>query len=557
MSTTEFLSVENIKICITILDKYMQDKYAFSISTDGKKTNVKKLLYDIMTEVEKQHGNVKSLKDKNNITLNIARDYFISNYKLRGKPAAKPNLLPLERDNDTYGSRLVISDQIKPESTVKRSVDNEFEKVMSMRKQEATPSIPNFADVNKPIEDMAYNPDDFMRKLSELEQNRGLLNDLANDRLSQDIGINQKIEDVSPKALYEAQEKVLSSTKETFQNMDTMVVMPKQDFLPPPNVKTILIDKFLSINGFDRDWTVDTARFNFRIDFAQKDNSVLQRYRNIKTIAATKVIIPMEIEEVQSLVNIPKPFYNYTFSFSYPYLLLRIDEISDVYDGTNENVRRTFCKLVFDKCYKAPNGRGYLVLTPMQHEMKTFHPTPLASLSQWTISIRRPNGMLLNESRDKNQVFKVEYEQYNKHYLKIVTKFFHDKNEFYKGDTVLIKGYGITKEVSTMSDDAIAKLNAFICRPEGHEVLEMGQANDSGYYRNFYINGPGVFDDTIGRFVIDSVMIDNLNAYNDTVDFQQFTGNNGDIINMSLQVSMAFKLQTLVSDPGVIDVGLA
>ena len=76
----------------------------------------------------------------------------------------------------------------------------------------------------------------------------------------------------------------------------------------------------------------------------------------------------------------------------------------DVYDGTNEAIRDAFCKFVYQRHFKSANGRGYVVMQPMQDEIKEFHPTPLSSLNNLSLSIRRPNGTLVNDSRDDYRV---------------------------------------------------------------------------------------------------------------------------------------------------------
>jgi hypothetical protein len=261
----------------------------------------------------------------------------------------------------------------------------------------------------------------------------------------------------------------------------------------------------------------------------------------------------MEILEVQSIQNVPKNYYNYEFSFSYPYIMLYIDEFGDIYDGTNDNVRKCFCHLIYDKSYKAPNGRGYIILNPIQNEKKVFHPTPLDALTKMSVSLRKPNGELINTSRDEYLIFKVEYELYNVQYLKIVTDKYFDKNEFFRGDTIIMKNYEVTNVDSGMDSYSITKINEFINRKEGHEILEIGQANNSGFFRNYYINGPGTFDKTSGTFVLDSAMITNLNLFNSTIDYETWTGTNGSILNTSLQCTITFKLQSLATDPSIVE----
>lgn len=558
----QFLSIENMKLCETTFRGYMLEKFNFDIITDGKTTNVRKLLFDVMNDINEQYASSTQvgLKDMNNITLNIARDFYKSNYKINVRNE-KATIQSLEREQNLYGPRILNYDQIKPEASMsdsKITVPTAFSQLESQRKQEQQ-NQPSLSEELKPILETAYDPDEFLRKLSELEQRRGDvqvqdLTALNTNRLEQDTRIISNMNN-DPKVLYkmtrdENKKKEDEIVREKSE-LNSVLPNQRQAALAPQITQMILLDKYLAVNGFDRNWHNYKQRFNFRVDF--NFGGIQNRYRNIKSIKATRVIVPMEISEVRTIANNPKPFYNHEFSFSYPFLTLNIDEFGDVYDGTNENVKRCFCHLIFDKCYKSPNGRGYIVLNPMQNESKVYHPTPLSGLSSLSISIRRPNGTLFNNSSDEYMVFKVEYELYNKHFLKIVTDKYFDKNEFFRGDTILVSGYEISKETSLMSVNGVNKMNEFINRKEGHEILEIGQANDQGFFRNFYINAPGLFNTDTGTFVIENEIIDNLNAYNDTIDFSSWTNTNGSIINTSLQCTIAFKLQTVATDPGIVD----
>jgi hypothetical protein len=556
MTNSEFLTTDNMKFCQGIFHTFMMERYGFNIQIQGSKTNLKKLLYDIMIDVDKQYKHEQvELKILNNITLNIARDFYKSNYKIVEIGESKPNVKNLERDHTLYGPRLLNMEQIKPEPTFKRNVDSVFEQEEQRRKmeQQQQPKIPNEM---APVLENAFDPDEFMRKVSELEKKRDDieildLTGIQNARMEQDTSLVIKVSE-NPKQLYQmTQEQNQKACEDAKPDLAQSGL--RETFITPlASTKTILLDKYLAINGFDRNWIIEKNRFNFKVDFSYSDNSLKQRYRNIKTIEATRAIIPMEIFEVISVNNVPKTNYNYEFSFAYPYITLNVDEINDVYDGTNDNIRRSFCQFVFDKCYKSPNGRGYIILNPIQKERKLFYPAPLPSLNRLSLSLRKPNGDLLNNSRDEYKIFKVEYEVRNKKYLKIVTNIYFDKNEFFRGDTILLTGYTMTMRDPGMSSLMIQYWHDFINRKQGHDILEIGQANDQGYFRTFYIEGPGAFDVNIGEFVINQDMITTLNLYNNTYNYSNITDTNGAIINCSLQCVITFKLQESVTDAGVI-----
>jgi hypothetical protein len=233
-----------------------------------------------------------------------------------------------------------------------------------------------------------------------------------------------------------------------------------------------------------------------------------------------------------------------------------IDEINDVYDGLNSQARRSFTNFVFDNSFRDDNGRGYAVLCPMQCEEKRYHPNPLSSLQRLSISIQKPNGALFNQSRDDYTIQKIEYEDYNKPLLKIVIKKFYDKNEFYVGDTVMIKGIRFTKKIREKEEpypgSNYNELISFLNRSEGHEIIEIGQPNQSGYYLNFYIQAPRRFDEAIGKYTILINQVEALRTYNTENPITPTTKELGYIINMSLQPVISLSLRVATGDAGIV-----
>ena len=552
MSNDNFMTVDNMRLCIEVFSKYMKDKYDFDIYTEARDTNVKQVLYKIMTQVQNEYGDTLSLKDKNNIVLNISRDEYKQQYKL-AKNTKKINIKNLQREHDVYGMRSMNTTQIKPQAIFERgrSTENEFKNLEEARKQEMQRVQPKFDD---PVSEDAFRPDDFMKKVADLTKSRVDLTSIPQERLQQDTEFAKRtIVDVDPKDIYTNTNTNANDSGQQLNKESTEVVSKtvlRQEFVTSPTSKIFTAERYFCINGFDRDWAIAKQRFRFTTDFSTTDNSIQNRYKNIKSISVKRIIIPQEIRDTSSINNVPKSFYNYSFNFNFPYVFLQIDELDNVYDGTSETIRKGFTQMIVDKCYFAPNGRGYLVLQSMQDEKKVFQ-TPLSELSRLTISIRKPNGELFNDSIDDMKIFKIEYELLNRQYLKVIANKFYDKNEFYKGDTVVFKEFKLLPISPSMSLSAIKTLEEYINRKQGHEVIEIGQANDSGFYKYFYIKAPGSFDESCGKFVVDSSLIDCLNAYNATFDFTANpTSTNGALLNMALQCIFSFKIEQIMPDPG-------
>jgi hypothetical protein len=280
---------------------------------------------------------------------------------------------------------------------------------------------------------------------------------------------------------------------------------------------------------------------------ADVDANIQTNFKNIHSIQVSKVIIPLDIllENTQSVGLGNKVLFNNNFNLNFPYVLLQIDEFKDMYEGTDDVIRKSFCQLVFENSYQSGNGRGYVVLAPVQHEKKVFLPTALSTLPSLNISLLRPNGELINKSQDGYTILKVEYEPFNSTYLKVVTNKFFDKNEFFKGDTILIRKYNLFKITEGQDAGHIQAFNDFLNRESGHEVTEIGDANDNGYYRTFYIRAPGQFNEDSGAYDIEQNQIDQVVLFNTNFELCD-APMNGFILNISLQNSISMKIEQKV-----------
>lgn len=353
---------------------------------------------------------------------------------------------------------------------------------------------------------------------------------------------------VDPEDFMQQVEKIRQSRQESnapppmisVESIDCNTTSSAQDVLIPPKaVSKHIVEKFLSVNGFDRPWDSQKLRFQFSVEIGDGANT-----RNIHWIEVSKLIVPMEIHDTRSIANVPKQHFNYSFNMSFPFVSLHIDEISGVYDGTTNSITSSaFCQLSYDNAFMSRYGRGFVILKPMSSERKYFYPSPLGSLGRMSFAIRRPNGALWNHSMDSYTVWHVSYEPINVSYLRITPSKYHDKNEFFVSDTIGITGYVLTRPSNaTLPQSAYNAFMAFINRPEGHEILQPSQPNDQGFYQGFYIQAPGQFDADQGKFLVDRDLIDAMNESNNAVEPFLTPFSNGSMINQSLQVSMVFKM---------------
>ena len=177
------------------------------------------------------------------------------------------------------------------------------------------------------------------------------------------------------------------------------------------------------------------------------------------------------------------------------------------------------------------NGRGYIILKPSQEEESVFE--NVESFKKLSFSLNKPNGKLLSEITDSNTVGKIEYEYYNQNYIKIVIQNFFAKNEFCVGDNVRITQFIIYKNSENPCTKTIdyEMFNTFINREEGHEIVELGQPNENGYFKTFFIAAPSTFDAVNGKTVVTKSIVDALNEFN----IYSISYQSAKIINSSIQ----------------------
>jgi hypothetical protein len=146
----------------------------------------------------------------------------------------------------------------------------------------------------------------------------------------------------------------------------------------------------------------------------------------------------------------------------------------------------------------------------------------------------KPNGTIYANTQDDYTIDHLEYEAFNRMYVKVITNKYFDKGEFFAGDALNFRGFS----VKNINNNTTRSLENFMNRPEGHEIVEIGQPNDAGYYKTFYILAPGVLDQAIGRVALDDEVIAFITESNISDGFA------GYIMNASLQpvISMTAKM---------------
>jgi hypothetical protein len=517
-----FLSVDNLKLCIDVFQDYMTDKYAINIK--ARDPEYKKTIYKVMVETSKVHppSEMLSRRDMNNLFLNASRDHYLRAFNM-DKSSSRTRL---KGDVGLYEGR-------KAMPPMARAMPQQLGQLPSIGHLPGPPTPAPAPTAEEPFKETAFDPSEFDRKMIALRDMRGT------DKEDATL-VDEKAKAVVADALKLSLEPVASNEGSGGAAPVSQLAVASLDmaqFVAPPAASTYVTERYLIVNGFDRDWSLNKQRFRVVADFgAMSGNDLQQRYKNIRSISIKRAIIPQEISDTPNLSHPGKTIYNHAFSFSMPYVLIAIDEIQSVFDGTNDTVRRSFCQMIVDKHYRAANGRGFFVLQAMQDEKKTFYPTPMSGLNRLTIAVRKPNGELYNESKDDYAVVGLQHDGLNPSYVMIVLDKYFDKNEFWKGDSIRIQGF---KMDTSNTSGGVRRLSDFMNQPTGHVIAEMGQPNPSGYFKTFYVRAPGDFDAERG---VDALDKDALQA------IDQGGTVRGEIMNTTLQCVFSFKVETISAD---------
>ena len=337
---------------------------------------------------------------------------------------------------------------------------------------------------------------------------------------------------------------------------------------------------YLSINSGDRNWLNNPDnenRYNFKVVFNSSSNSnhagIQHLYKNVNSVEVVSAILPSDSQVV--------PFDSriYLNVKQHPYLLLQIDELDNVFHGTNTNNEKSFSHLLFDKEFNSEvlSGdyisaqanaiatdvnepfnnkfkKGFFKFIPAYFEKKMYYNNPKAALNSMCINLTDPNGNYINTEPDVLKISGIAAVAVSdleidattcfpntdcsgdfNTYLKITTEKHFSNKQFRIGDTIKIKGF--------TSDDN--SLIPYINRVQGHVILNLEAEDNSAntlknksFISNIYIAPKGELDETTKAL--------DTNTESDSVGTGDFT--NAYLINQSLQTNFLFKVVTRDSD---------
>jgi hypothetical protein len=325
------------------------------------------------------------------------------------------------------------------------------------------------------------------------------------------------------------------------QNGDmTLAISPpmypnlQQDLLPrKDDILTYKENEYnLFINSIDRNWYYDTPlnfqvrkenRYDYTVNFSTANNiagftitpAAQIKFKNIVRIELVKAIIPTESIDVFKTRYMSGNQAKTTFAggstiLSFPYLIVRVEELESNNYGTNSNIDSTFGIIQYDNKWSSDHedyreyninqttltNPGYACMIPKFMKcQRIFHPTPLSTLQKMTVRIERPDGTLVNTEMDTFDFIKIfmstvlptgyDYSNSNAYhnapaneYVVLETAELFRATNAIAGDRIYVKGFKFPDNFNGGSIDLRASFTAFINRVEGHIVSAvMGLTN--------------------------------------------------------------------------------
>ena len=370
----------------------------------------------------------------------------------------------------------------------------------------------------------------------------------------------------------------MNSSKELNKMQESMINLQRDT--QPKYIEKV---HYININSVDRLWEQNSeSRYNFKVFFNQNSKfegaAISQQYKNIVSVELVSAILPIDTTINTFDTRI------YAGIMKYPYLLLRIDELDNVFKGTNNWTDRAFSTLLFDKVYHTNTlssdyvsgtttsivnsnpktgftpeyMRGFMKFNPAYFEKKKFYNNPLANLSRMSISITDPRGNFINSQSDVLSLSNIGFtsnlsvigntleisasnafpyvNQSDYKMIKLTSLSTFSNRLFRIGDNVLIKDFTSNISLSAANNSIF---NTFINKADGHYIvnLDLESSADGGnksFIQNLYISPPGSY----------SATSNSISGYYDetTLDFTGATF--GSLINLDLQTHLLFRIVT-------------
>ena len=147
-------------------------------------------------------------------------------------------------------------------------------------------------------------------------------------------------------------------------------------------------------------------------------------------------------------------------------------QIKDVMNGSSRDLNNTFAVLIpFIRVYDITNASSKTVEYKVAGMWsKRFYPSPLGSLNNLTVTVKKPSGDILknlNDTLDTKYIYQSNLLDDNTNYLVIETQQYFTETEYKKTDTIVFKNF----LYHDSSIPGVQQFNEFMNRKKGHKII--------------------------------------------------------------------------------------
>ncbi len=281
------------------------------------------------------------------------------------------------------------------------------------------------------------------------------------------------------------------------------------------------------------------------IEQGQKGLSLNNSFKNIASIELVSAMFPAVQRRIE---------YHPTLlenSIQETYYSMEIEEVRDVMEGTSRDLQNSFAILT-------PGIRIYDISNPSSKSIeykvsgmwsKQFNPTPLGSLTNLSIQIKKPSGDIVTNMNDTLDVkFIYQYTEATPLDTRAdiivieTTEYFSDQ-EYKPTDTIIFKNY---RHYASATQNC-QNFNDFMNRMKGHKILSTSNDDPAKFLKNrIHIARPAYLDKITGGLIEESwyTTFKNTVLDDDSSIGGITTFDTGRLINIDLQNVYFFKITT-------------
>jgi hypothetical protein len=276
------------------------------------------------------------------------------------------------------------------------------------------------------------------------------------------------------------------------------------------------------------------------VEIGQRGLALDNTYKNIVSIELTRALFPSLQRQIDYYPDLRENVVDES------YYLMEIDELNgEVINGTSKDLKRAFAVLtpvikIYDITHPSSKNIEYRTTNPGGKK----YITPLSSLTNLTIRIKKPSGDIL---KNLNDVIDVKYiyqdiinpSEPRSDILVVETMQYFSELEYKPSDTIIFRNYTYH---NTNTNSKSNFFNDFINRTKGHKILATASSDPSKFLKNrIYISRPAYLDIQTGGITEEAWYSDFKQTFENTPPTSNDTGR---FINIDLQNIYFFKITT-------------